>query len=243
MRAASSSDSRVRSVGPDVLQRLRNFHHFERIADGEAQRLVHVGDQRLHALVHAPSDAHHHLRQTARVDLLLHERAGAHLHVQHQRVDAGGHLARHDGGGHQAGSIRRWPWHRAARTSGRRPARSPRVQPMKASLCSFNCAMNSSERQIRAEPGNRFQLIERAAGEAQRAAPGHGHDDSRGRGQRRRDQAGLIADAAGRVLIDFDAGNAGQIERHSRSDHALGQRADFAVGHAGKVRAMRNADI
>ena len=43
-------------------QPLRNFHDLERIADGIAQRLIHVRNQRLHMLIRAPSDAHHHLR-------------------------------------------------------------------------------------------------------------------------------------------------------------------------------------
>ncbi len=93
--------------GPGVLQRLRRLHHFQRVADGVAQRLVHVGDQRLHFLVHAAADAHHGLRQAARIHLLLHERAAADLHVQHQRVHAFGQLLRHDGGGDQRDGFHR----------------------------------------------------------------------------------------------------------------------------------------
>ena len=107
MRAASSSDKRVRSGGPGVLQGLRNFHDFQRVADGEAQRLIHVGDQRLHALIHAAPDAHHHLRQPARIHLLLHERAAAHLDVQDQRVQARGQLLGHDGGRDQRNGFHR----------------------------------------------------------------------------------------------------------------------------------------
>ncbi len=82
-----------------VLQRLRDLHDLERVADGVAQRLVHVGDQRLHALVDAAADADHQLRQAARIHLPLHERARADLDVEHQRVEAGRQLLRHDRGG------------------------------------------------------------------------------------------------------------------------------------------------
>ena len=83
-------------LGPGVLQRLRRFHDLERVADRVAQRLVHVGDQRADPLIHAPPDRHHHLRQPARIHLLLHERAVAHLHVEHQRIHALRQLLRHD---------------------------------------------------------------------------------------------------------------------------------------------------
>ena len=101
MRAASSSERRVRSVGADILQRLRNFHHFERVADGIAQRLIHVGNQRLHALIETAPDSDHHLRQPARIHLPLHEGSGADLDVEHQRVHSRRHLFRHDRRGDQ----------------------------------------------------------------------------------------------------------------------------------------------
>ena len=84
------------------------------------------------------------------------------------------------------------------------------------------------------KPGNRFQLVQRAAGMAQRAAGNHRHDDARRGGQRRRDQAGFVAHAAGGMLVDFDARDRRQIDMFPGTHHALGQRADFAVGHAGE---------
>ena len=63
------------------------------------------------------------------------------------------------------------------------------------------------EREIRAEAGNGFELVERAAGVAKTAAGNHGDDDARRGRDGRADQAGLIADAAGRMLVDLDAGD------------------------------------
>ena len=79
MRAASSSDRRVRSVGPAFCSVWETSITSKRVAHRVAQRLIHVGDQRLHALIHAPPDAHHHLRQPPRVHLFFHERAGCPL--------------------------------------------------------------------------------------------------------------------------------------------------------------------
>ena len=107
MRAASSRESLVRSGGTGVLQGLRRFHDLQRVAHRIAQRLVHVGDQRLHLLVHAAADADHRLRQAARVHLLLHERAAAHFDVEHQGVDALGQLLRHDRGRDQRNRFHR----------------------------------------------------------------------------------------------------------------------------------------
>ena len=73
-------------VGTGALQRLRDLHDLERVADRVAERLAHVGDEGLHALVDAAADADHQLRQAAGVDLPLHEGAGADLDVEHHRV-------------------------------------------------------------------------------------------------------------------------------------------------------------
>ena len=44
------------------------------------------------------------------------------------------------------------------------------VWPMKAKPCSASCARNSSRVRLVRKPGNRFQLIQRAAGVTQRAS-------------------------------------------------------------------------
>ena len=67
------------------------------------------------------------------------------------------------------------------------------------------------DREIGAEAGNGLQLIQRAAGMAERAAGHHRNDDARRRGQWRDNEAGLIADAAGGVLVDLHAGDIGEI--------------------------------
>ena len=70
---------------------------------------------------------------------------------------------------------------------------------------------------------------------AQGAAGHHGHDYARGGGQGGHNQTGFIADSAGGVLIDLHAGNRGKIDAFAGTQHAFGEAADFAVGHARKV--------
>ena len=62
------------------------------------------------------------------------------------------------------------------------------------------------ERQVGAHTGNGLQLVQRAAGVSQRAAGHLGDDHARRRGQRRRDQAGLVAHAAGGMLVHLYPG-------------------------------------
>ena len=105
-RQCSSKVGRAAAV-----QRLDRFFHFQRIADGVPQRLIHIADQRDHFAVQIVADVHHRLRQHARFFRRLHERARAALHIQHDGIRARGDLLAHDAGrnqrgaGHAAGDI------------------------------------------------------------------------------------------------------------------------------------------
>ena len=62
---------------------------------------------------------------------------------------------------------------------------------------------NLLDREVDAEAGDRLELVERAAGVAEAAARHHRHRDA-ARGDRRRERdRDLVADAAGRVLVDL----------------------------------------
>ena len=88
MRAASSSEISREIVGADVLQSLRYFHHFQRVADRVAERLVHVGDQRLHPSYPCGGRCRPSSARGGALHLLLHECARANFHIQHQRIQA-----------------------------------------------------------------------------------------------------------------------------------------------------------
>ena len=184
-------------------------------------------------LVGAAADADHHLREAPGVHLALHEAARAHFDIQHQCVQADRQLLRHDGRSNQrngfdgsGGVTQRVKPGVGGRDLRRLPDESQAV--LRQLLAEF------VEGKIGAETGNGFEFIERAAGVAQGAAGNHRHDDAGGRGERRRNQTGFVADAAGRVLIDFKARDRRKIHLFAGLHHAFGEDADFAVGHAGE---------
>ena len=93
--------------------------------------------------------------------------------------------------------------------------------------------------QIRAEAGNRFELVERAAGRAQAAAGDHRHFQPATGQQRRDDERRFIADAAGGVLIDHRAETGGPLERRAGAEHHVDQRGGFGRIHAAKEDGHR----
>ncbi len=153
------------------------------------------------------SRCHRHQRigQGAGLMTRFHERAGAKLHIQHQRRKSFGQFlaenarrdqrdrsdrARHVAqrvelavGGHQIGG---------GRGNGATGLRDDAGEFLAG--------------EIRADTGNGFKLVERAAGGAQSAARDHRHLKSAASQQRRHDERRLVANAAGGVLV------------HSRAD-------------------------
>ena len=78
---------------------------------------------------------------------------------------------------------------------------------------------------------------------AQAAAGNHGHHHAGSRGQGRRDQAGFVADAAGRVLIHFNARNpAKSTVSPERIMHSVSRLTSRSVMPEKKT-AIRKADI
>ena len=185
-------------------------------------------------LVHAAADAHHRLRQAARVHLLLHEGAAAHLDVQHQRVHALGQLLRHDGRRDQ-----RNRFHRGGDVAQRVELAVGRREPV-------GLADEAQARARRAAPGT-LRRSDRcgsrewipACRACRRCGP-----------SARPDIIGTTTPAAAasgatirlvlsptppvECLSTLTPGIAGQIHGVAGAQHALGQAADFAVGHAGE---------
>ena len=108
------------------------------------------------------------------------------------------------------------------------------VWPMNASLCFGSCSRNSSMVRLVRNPGIDSSLSSvppvwpsarpEIIGTTTPAAAASG----------RRNQAGFIAHAAGRMFVHLHAGNRRQVDGFAGLHHPLGQRADFAVGHAGE---------
>ena len=129
------------------------------------------------------------------------ERAGAELHVEHQRVGAFGDLLRHDRRRDErdrldrAGDIAQ----RVELVVGRREA-GARGRDHATDRAQHVAHLVG--RQVGAPAGDRFHLVERAAGVAE-AAPRQLRHRGAARGdERHEDERDLVADAAGRVLVD-----------------------------------------
>ena len=203
-----------------ILQGLRNFHHFERIADGKAERLIHIGDQRLHLTVETAANAHHHLRQAPGFHLTFHEGARAHLYVEHDRIQAHGDLLRHDRTGNQRNAF-----HRRRRIAQRVQlavrGRDLRRLANKRQTGFPQLCFEFLNRQTGAETGNRFQLVQRATGMAQGAARDHRHNHAGRRCQRSRNQTRLVAYATRGVLVHLRARDVRKVDGDAAGDHRV----------------------
>ncbi len=196
-------------------------HAFQRIADGIAERLVHVGDQSLDTLVLTAADADHQLRQAAGVHLFLHESAVANLDVQNQRVEADGDFLGHDRAGNK------WDALDGTRDVAKRVELAVGRGDLvgladKGELVLGQLSFELLDAQIYIEARDRFQLVDGSAGMSQTATADHGNRDASGGGQRGRNQAGLVAHATGGMLVDLQAGQGREIEAFAALDHDLG---------------------
>ncbi|MNV47237.1 hypothetical protein D3C71_1390970 [compost metagenome] len=84
-----------------ALQCLDCFLHFDRVAGHRAERLVHIGDECNHLPSKLSADADHHFGKNDRVFMRLADRAVPRLHIQKDRVRAGGDFFAHNGAGDQ----------------------------------------------------------------------------------------------------------------------------------------------
>ena len=69
---------------------------------------------------------------------------------------------------------------------------------------------------------------------AEAAPRHHRHRHAARRRERREHQRCFVANAAGAVFVDLDAGNVAEIDADARIDHRFGQPGGFFRGHAAK---------
>jgi hypothetical protein len=96
----------------------------------------------------------------------------------------------------------------------------------------LHAAAQLVERETGPEAGNRLELVERTARMAE-AAPRH-HRDGRAarRRERREHDRGLVAHAAGAVLVHGSAAEPGIVHPHARSHHRVSEGGGLLRGHA-----------
>ena len=83
--------------------------------------------------------------------------------------------------------------------------------------------MNSAIDRFNSEAGNRFQLVECAAGVTQAASADHRHRQPTRRHQRRQDQRCFVADSTCRVLVHRLHAEGSQVKHLTRAQHRVGE--------------------
>ena len=157
----------------------------------------------------------HRLGEAPRVVDRLHERAVADLDVEHDRLRARGELLRHDRRGDQRelvdgrGDVAQRVQQLVGRdeVAGLADDRDADVPHLRDELV---------HRQLDAVAGDRLELVERAAGVAEAAAAHLPERDAARRDDRPDGERRLVADAAGRVLVDDLAAERARRGRSSR---------------------------
>ena len=83
--------------------------------------------------------------------------------------------------------------------------------------------------------GDALHLVDGAAGMAEAAAAHLGDFDAAGRDDGRDDQRGLVAHAAGGVLVHLDARDGRKVHHDAAVGHDIGQLGSLLVGHAAQI--------
>jgi hypothetical protein len=205
---------------PEDIDRLGDV---EGVAHGVAEGLRHVGDGGARPPTPAGGKRQARLRQFPRVLRRLHERSGSGLHVEEDQVGLDGELLRHHARGDQ----------RHRRDRGRRVAQRvqcavgrDQVRRLRSHRASHRLDLRPDllRGEIRAQPGDRLELVEGPAGVPQASSGELGDGQSERRRHRREDQGDPVGYPAGRVLVDRGTVQARERDRVPGPDHRPGER-------------------
>ena len=124
------------------------------------------------------------------------------LHVEHQALQPGRELLGEDGGGDERHRLHRRR-HVADRVEALVGGREIAGLADDGAACALRspCASSATSGCVLIA-GDRVELVERAAGMAEPAAGDHRHDAAAGGDDRRQHQRDVVADAAGRMLVE-----------------------------------------
>ena len=214
--------ARVARGTGQVVERLPDL---QGVAGAAPEHLIHVGDQGAGPQAGALGDRDDALGQGAGVVHLGHEGAAADLDVHHQALQPGGQLLGEDRRGDQGDGL-----HRRGDVADRVEALVGWGQV--GGLADDRTAglgdrpPEGLDVRLRPVAGNGVQLVEGATGMAQAAARDHRHRGAAGGQDRGQGQADLVADAAGRMLVQHRPLFPRPVQHPARGHHGAGQ------GHA-----------
>ena len=223
--APSTTVSSRRSAGPPPRRSSIDLRHLERVADGAAERLVHVGEQRRDPLAHAAADADQRARPApARRSCVFMKAPPPTLTSSTSAVDPLGQLLRHDRGGDERDRLDGGGDVAQRVELAGRPGRCASVWPIRPSADRrATSATNRSTGRSTRKPGIDSSLSSVPPVWPRPRPRDHRHRDAAGRDQRRQRQRDLVAHAAGRVLVDLGAGDVGEVEHVAGVEHGLGR--------------------
>ena len=226
-------------LAPDARQVCHRLPDLQGIADGIPEHLVHVGDDRARGKSGAVCGAHDAVRQLARAGHFGHEGAVAGLDVHHQPVEAGGELLREDRGGDQRYGV---DGRRNVADGVQPPVRRGQIvgRPDDRASGVRDDALKGVDVGGRVVAGYRIELVEGAPGVAEAAPGDHGHRRPACGQERCQNQAGLVADAAGGVLVEDRASEIRPLQDPARHGHRPRQRGALGCRHA--VEADRHRE-
>ena len=198
------------------------------------QRGIHIGDHCRHPASVVGADGHHQLCQPDAVLHRFHKGTGAGGDVQQDSVGAGGKLFGHDagcdqgdaahGGSHIPQGVHLFIRH------GNALALPDDRQTHAVHLCKELLL-----RQSGLCAGDALHLVDGAAGVTQTSAAHLGDLDTTRRHDGGNDQRGLVAYAAGGMLVHFDAGNGRKIHHDAAVRHHIRKLCGLLVGHAPEI--------
>ena len=220
--------------GTAAIQGLNGLNDLQGIADGIAQRPVHIRDQSADPLACPLADVHHGLGQGAAVFLGLHERPATRLDVQKNAVIVGGQLLAHDGGGDEGQRIH-GSGHVAEGVEELVRGSQIGALPHDGNAHLIDDGLELGGGQIGTEALDGLQLVHGTAGMTQ-PAPAHlGHLDPQSGHDGGHRQTGLVPHAAGGVLVHPQTLNAFKVEGVSRVTDGHGEGGGLSGGHAPKI--------
>ncbi|CAB4966772.1 unannotated protein [freshwater metagenome] len=229
---AGEGDRELDDIGRAAArEHLDRLAHLERIADREPEGHVHRGDEGTRVDPRIEPDLHHRLSEQPRLRRVGHESTRPGLHVEHQSPGAFGDLLAHDARCDERDRLDR-AGHIAQRIEllvGGGEARASRADDAAGGTQHFEHLI---VREVRPPAADRLELVERAAGMAQAAAAELRHGSAARRDDRHEREGDLVADPAGRVLVDGRTLKRREVHPLARANHRVGPAHDLCLVHA-----------